>query len=216
VLRRVAHGGDGSELLDFVATGTGATMLARRWQSAMLVNVDTDTLAKLEANADLVAALAQMESFRKLDLARNLARSISADKDLKRAKREGRRPSPEENKAGRESKSFRKKLREQLIKFATRVPVFMYLTDIREETLKDVITQLEPDLFERVTNLTVDDFEQLCDLGVFNAAAMNSAIFAFRRFEIASLSYAGNSAVPDAVVGFDSVATIDEVLAGDV
>ena len=40
----------------------------------------------------------------------------------------------------------------------------MYLTDYREETLKDVITKLEPELFEKVTNLSVLDFELLCDL----------------------------------------------------
>lgn len=48
---------------------------------------------------------------------------------------------------------------EKLIKFATRVPIFMYLTDYRERSLKDVITQLEPGLFKKVTGLDVKDFE---------------------------------------------------------
>ncbi len=42
----------------------------------------------------------------------------------------------------KEYKSLRKKIQDKLIKFATRIPVFMYLTDYRERSLKDVITQL--------------------------------------------------------------------------
>ena len=37
----------------------------------------------------------------------------------------------------------------------------MYMTDFREETLKDVIMQLESDLFTKVTGLTLQDFEKL-------------------------------------------------------
>jgi hypothetical protein len=36
----------------------------------------------------------------------------------------------------KEYKSKRKQIQENLIKFATRVPVFMYLTDYRERSLK--------------------------------------------------------------------------------
>ena len=67
----------------------------------------------------------------------------------------------------------------------------MYLTDFRENTLYDVITKIEPDLFKAVTGLTVDDFNLLVGLGVFNAGHMNQAVFAFRRYEDASLSYTG-------------------------
>jgi len=42
-----------------------------------------------------------------------------------------------------------------------------------------------------VTGLTVDDFNLLVGLGVFNAGHMNQAVFAFRRYEDASLSYTG-------------------------
>jgi hypothetical protein len=207
---------DADELLDFVAVGTGATMLARRWQSALLVNVDTATLEKLLANAEVVAALENMEAFRKLKLSEGLARSVAAERDIKKTRKDGDAPNKEQEAGERESKKFRQKLREQLIKFATRVPVFMYLTDFREENLKDVITRLEPDLFKRVTNLTVDDFQALCDIGVFNEQAMNSAIFQFRRFELGSLSYAGNSAVGEFIGGFNTVATTEEVVAGEV
>jgi pyruvate/2-oxoglutarate dehydrogenase complex dihydrolipoamide acyltransferase (E2) component len=91
----------------------------------------------------------------------------------------------------KEYKSLRKQIQEKLIKFATRVPIFMYLTDYRERSLKDVITQLEPGLFKKVTGLTVKDFSLLVSLGLFNSALMNDAVYKFKRYEDASLSYAG-------------------------
>jgi hypothetical protein len=91
----------------------------------------------------------------------------------------------------KEYKSLRKQIQEKLIKFATRIPIFMYLTDYRERALKDVITQLEPGLFKKVTGLTVKDFELLVSLGVFNSALMNDAVYKFKRYEDASLSYTG-------------------------
>jgi hypothetical protein len=68
----------------------------------------------------------------------------------------------------KEYKSKRKLVQEKLIKFPTRIPAFMYLTDFRENTLQDVITKLEPDLFLAVTGLTVKDFHLLVSLKVFN------------------------------------------------
>ena len=67
----------------------------------------------------------------------------------------------------------------------------MYLTDYRERSLKDVITQLEPGLFKKVTGLSVKDFELLVSLGVFNSALMNDAVYKFKRYEDSSLAYVG-------------------------
>jgi hypothetical protein len=90
-----------------------------------------------------------------------------------------------------EYKRKRKRVQEKLIKFATRIPAFMYLTDYRENNLQDVITKLEPELFLAVTGLTVEDFHLLVRLKVFNTERMNEAVFAFRRYEDASLAYTG-------------------------
>jgi hypothetical protein len=65
------------------------------------------------------------------------------------------------------------------------------LTDYRERSLKDVITQLEPGLFKKVTGLDVKDFGLLASLGVFNSALMNDAVYKFKRYEDASLVYVG-------------------------
>ena len=91
----------------------------------------------------------------------------------------------------KELKSQRKQIQENLRKFATRIPLFMYLTDEREQTLMDVITKVEPALFKKVTGITVKDFDKLVHIGVFNSSAMNEAVAAFRRYEESSLSYTG-------------------------
>jgi DNA-binding transcriptional ArsR family regulator len=91
----------------------------------------------------------------------------------------------------KEYKNLRKQIQEKLIKFATRIPVFLYLTDFRERSLKDVITKLEPSLFKKVTGLNVKDFELLVSLGLFNSALMNDAVYKFKRYEDASLAYIG-------------------------
>ncbi|MEI6754347.1 MAG: GIY-YIG nuclease family protein [Paludibacter sp.] len=186
---------DAANILDIAMSGTSATLLARRWESALLVNVDNATLARLMNNKEAMAALMSIEGFRSLnqDIETIINKSESVKKTKKEAnerelsKKEKKELSDEE----KEYKSKRKQIQEKLIKFATRVPVFMYLTDYRERSLRDVITQLEPGLFRKVTGLSVKDFELLVSLGLFNSALMNDAIYKFKRYEDASLEYIG-------------------------
>ena len=182
-----------AEILDIAMAGTSATLLAKRWESALLVNVDNETLACLLANQDAMDALMRIEGFRSLNT--DIQTIINKSESVKKAKKEGKELSQKEKKelsdAEKEYKSIRKLIQEKLIKFATRVPVFMYLTDYREYSLKDVITQLEPELFKKVTGLDVKDFELLVSLNVFNEALMNDAVYKFKRYEDASLSYTG-------------------------
>lgn len=184
-----------SEILDIATSGTSASLLARRWESALLVNVDNDTLSRLLNNKEAIEALMNIEGFRSLN--QDIETIINKSEAVKKAKKEANdgELSPKEKKEltkeEKEYKSLRKTVQEKLIKFATRIPVFMYLTDYRERSLKDVITQLEPGLFKRVTGLTQPDFELLVSLGVFNSALMNDAIYKFKRYEDASLTYAG-------------------------
>ena len=141
-------------------------------------------------------ALQAIEGFRNLnaDLETIINRSEQI-KDAKRKASEGEEPEGNKKRelteAEKERKSLRKQVQEKLIKFAARVPVFMYLTDFREQRLKDVITRIEPKLFKRVTGLTTGDFERLVSLGVFNSGLMNDAVWKFRRYEDASLGYMG-------------------------
>jgi hypothetical protein len=87
----------------------------------------------------------------------------------------------------------------------------MYLTDFRENTLQDVITKLEPDLFRTVTGLSVEDFNLLVRLRVFNTEQMNQAVFAFRRYEDSSLRYTGIDSHP----GLTHYGLYDTVVARD-
>jgi hypothetical protein len=186
---------DAGAILDIAMAGTSATLLARKWESALLVNVDNDTLKRIIANPAALEAIMKIEGFRALgsDVFETVVNKSEKVKDTKRAK--GDDIDPQEKKEltaeEKEYKSKRKLIQEKLIKFATRIPAFMYLTDFRENTLKDVITKLEPDLFKTVTGLTVEDFNLLVSLNVFNSAHMNQAVFAFRRYEDSSLSYTG-------------------------
>lgn len=184
---------DAQDILDIALAGTSATLLAKRWESALLVNVDNDTLKRLLASPEAMKALMNIEGFRNLNS--DLATIINKSEAVKKAKKENPNPTPKEKKElsdeEKEMKSKRKQIQEKLIKFATRIPVFMYLTDYRERCLKDVITQLEPGLFKKVTGLSVADFNMLCTLGVFNAPLMNDAIFKFKRYEDSSLTYTG-------------------------
>jgi hypothetical protein len=158
--------------------------------------VDNDTLRRVLENPEAMAAVERIEGWRSLgdniletiinksDVVKGL-KNKAKEKDL--SKKEVKQLTEEE----KEFKSKRKLVQEKLIKFATRIPAFMYLTDFRENTLQDVITKVEPDLFETVSGLTVKDFDLLVRLKVFNTEQMNQAVFAFRRYEDASLCYTG-------------------------
>jgi len=203
------------DVLDIAMSGTSATMLARRWESALLVNVDNATLARLMSNQDALDALMSIEGFRNLN--QDIETIINKSESVKKAKKEKndeemtKKEKKELSDEEKEFKSLRKQIQEKLIKFATRIPVFMYLTDYRERSLKDVITQLEPGLFKKVTALSVSDFELLVSLGVFNSGLMNDAVYKFKRYEDASLEYIGINKHEGEEVGlYDTVLSADD------
>ncbi len=187
---------DAGGILDIAMAGTSATLLARKWESALLVNVDNGTLRRILDNPEAMAVVARIEGWRSLgdNVIETIINKSEKVKELKKKAKDGNlsiKEKKELSEEEREYKSKRKMLQEKLIKFATRIPAFMYLTDFRENTLQDVITKLEPDLFLTVTGLTVQDFHLLVQLKVFNTEQMNQAVFAFRRYEDASLRYTG-------------------------
>ena len=190
-MRRV----DAGQILDMAMSGTSATMLARKWESALLVNVDNFTLERIIGNKDAMDAILKIEGFRGLNLKGDIETIINKSEKVKQAKRENlpqtRKEKEELSEDEKEYKSKRKLIQEKLIKFATRIPVFMYLTDAREMCLKEVITNVEPDLFKKVTGLEIKDFELLVSLNVFNESRMNEAVYYFKRYEDPSICYAG-------------------------
>jgi hypothetical protein len=190
--------------------------LARRWESALLVNVDNRTLSTLLANEEAMKALMNIEGFRNLN--QDIETIINKSDVVKKTKKEANDKKLSEKKkkelseAEKEIQSKRKIIQEKLIKFATRIPVFMYLTDNRERSLNDIITKIEPALFKKVTGLTIKDFGLLMSIGVFNSALMNDAVYKFKRYEDPSLTYIGiNKHGEDSQVGgWDTVITQKE------
>ena len=207
---------DASGIIEMAMSGTTASLLARRWESALLVNVDNATLSKILNNPKALEALMSIEGFRSLNS--DIELIINKSEAVKKAKQKLANQediSPKEKKKlsdeEKEYMSKRKEIQKKLIKFATRIPIFMYLTDFRERTLKDIITKLEPGLFKKVTGLKVDDFELLVSLGVFNSNLMNDAVFKFKRYEESSLSYTGiYKHKVEHVGGYDIVITAEE------
>lgn len=202
------------DILDITYAGTSATLLAKRWQTALLVHVDNDTLNKLKRNPEALDALMRIEGFRSLN--DEIQTIINRSEKVKKLKKEkGDELSAAEKKEltaeEKEAKSLRKKVQENLLKLAARIPAFMYLTDYREQTIKDVITQIEPELFKKVTGLTVKDFDTLCSIGLFDSEKMNQGIFGFRKYENSSLSYTGiDKHEGESVGGWDTVLRREE------
>ena len=205
---------DAQDILDITYAGTSATLLAKRWQTALLVHVDNDTLKKLQSNQDALDALMNIEGFRSLNS--EIQTIINRSEKVKKLKKEKgddltKQEKKELSEDEKKAKSLRKQVQENLLKLAARIPAFMYLTDYREQTIKDVITQIEPELFKKVTGLSVKDFDILCSIGLFDPEKMNQGIFGFRKYENSSLSYTGiDKHEGEAVGGWDTVLRREE------
>lgn len=206
---------DAADVLNIATTGVGASALAARWNSPLLVDINEHTLTALLDQPDLLEALEQIEDFR--NLANMAQQVVTSTKKLKEVEREKGKNNldPNEKNEKKESNSVKKQIREKLQKFLAKIPVFMYVTDFREEALKDIIESLDSELFTRVTGLTVDDFKSLNSIGVFNASQMDAAIWQFRSFENASLHYADADGVAelDGKIGlWDTSVEVDELV----
>ena len=77
---------DAAGVLDIALSGTSSTLLARKWESALLVNVDNATLARLMGNEKAMDALMRIEGFRSLN--RDIETIINKSEKVKKAKKE--------------------------------------------------------------------------------------------------------------------------------
>ena len=53
---------DAGRILDIAMTGTSATLLARKWESALLVNVDNETLRRILDNPEAMTAVERIRA----------------------------------------------------------------------------------------------------------------------------------------------------------
>lgn len=176
-----------ADVIDYLTRGTSASMLARRWNSSELITLDLPAMETLLADEELVSSLEKVEVFRNLH--DDLTAMISTNKELKQKQVADEKLDQEDKERKKEAADRRETLRKHLQHFITRIPAFMYLTDDRETTIKDIITQYETDMFEQVTGLTLKHFQQLVDAGVFDDRKMNDAVWKFKQFEDPSLDY---------------------------
>lgn len=185
---------DAKGILEIVMSGTTASMLARRWKSDTLVNVRDDVLERILKNSKAMEILSKIEGFRNIN--EDISTIINRSKKIKEVKKQKEdKISNKEKKVlseeEKQNKSARKKIKEKLLRFGVRIPVFMYLSDYRERTLKDVISEIEPGLFNKVVGISKKDFHLLLSLGVFNSMIMNQSVGLFKIYEDYSLGYLG-------------------------
>jgi hypothetical protein len=176
-----------SDVINYLTKGVSSSMLARRWNSPELLTLDLKAMEALLSNPELLESLEQIEMFR--NITNDLTTMISTNKELRQKKLTKEKLTKDETDRKDDAAKRRETLKKKLQRLITRIPAFMYLTDDREKTIKDIIQQLEPALFEKVTGLTLSDFGQLVDAKVFNDAKMNDAVWKFRSFEEPSLGY---------------------------
>ncbi len=187
-----------SALLDISIAGTSATMLARKWESPMLVDVRNFVLEKLQNDSEMMAVLEKIEAFRKLNLRTNISEIVRHAHKAKSNSGNTTELTPQE----KELRKKRREIQEKLVKLAARIPIFMYLTDEREETILDVIEIIDKaHLFQKVTGINLQEFKKLKNIGLFNEKNMNNAVFAFRRYEEDSLRYTGTTKHHELIIG---------------
>lgn len=181
------------DVIDYLTKGISSSMLARRWNSPELITLDIRAMEAILRDQALVESLEQIEMFR--NISNDLSALISSNKELKPKKLAREKLTGEAKRVDDESRKKREDIKKKLQRFLTRIPAFMYLTDDREKTVYDIITQVEPELFEKVTTLSLKDFERLVNAGAFSAPKMNDAVWKFRQFEEPSLTYSAPTEV---------------------
>jgi hypothetical protein len=181
---------DPRSLLDIAIGGIESTQLARRWESNKLFNLQTDVFESLLKDAKAISIITNIKGFRNFVEDANKIINLTKQKEKnKKTRKSGNGESESQDKQLKEDTKVAKELIEKLKKFINRIPIFMYLTDFREESIKDVILRLDTELFEEVTGISKDDFEYLLDMRLFNEKILNDAVYKFRRFEEASFEY---------------------------
>lgn len=195
---------DAVGLLDMTISSTTSSLLAKGWNSNILLNVDAVTINKMISDEKIMEVINSIQSHRtkKTEVSKTIINNINSIKSLTTKRKDENLDDQEKKKINSELNSekreYRKKraiIENKLKTLITRLPLFMYLTDYREEKLTDIILNLEPELFTQVTRVSIDDFKLLLEVGLFNDDMIDDAVYRFRRFEDASLEYTGVSNV---------------------
>jgi hypothetical protein len=192
---------DAGGILDIAMAGTSATLLARKWESALLVNVDNDTLRRILDNPEALAAVERIEGWRALG--DNVIETIiNKSEKVKELKKQGQGQGAD----GRGEEGAQRR--------GEGVQVQAQAGAGEADQVRHAHPGLHvPDRLPRehaagrdhqagtgaVPDRHRPDGAGLPPAGalkVFNTEQMNQAVFAFRRYEDASLRYTGIESHP--------------------
>jgi hypothetical protein len=186
-----------SDILDVQMLGVSGEMLKRQWEHSSLIDVADDALDRLVKSESVMAALERISGRMKDNaITRSEIKVIVNRTDgIAPAQGAGNDGGSEDTTATQEEEAekAREAIRKKLRNLATRVPLFMYLTDHRERTLDEVLNSSEPHLFAQVLEMSNADFASLVELGIFRRERVNEVVRKFRKFEGPSLRYLGVS-----------------------
>jgi hypothetical protein len=178
---------DAENILDMARFGVGSKILVSKFTSSRLLNLDV--LSSLQNNPQLLAILEKTKLFKKIPVLKGvyeISHGIGKGK-TKKTKFTPKEYGEDSNKRDKVNDI----LRQKLIRLMTRLPIFMYLSEYVEERIEDIIQNLEPNLFEEVTGISVEDFLELKSAGIFDLEKLNEAIRAFKSHEVATIKDGG-------------------------
>jgi superfamily II DNA or RNA helicase len=194
---------DAREVLTFDLSGIDAKGLGGRFMERKNVVVTRDTIEAINATPqsqqrcqdifDRIKLFRKYNGASDKDLQDSDANVVDLDVNDKKVKaletkeaqtpKEQKKKDKDLDKAEKELKSEREKVRELLRTLLSRVPIFMYLTDATEENMEQVLVDTKHDLFRKTTGITVEDFRYLVDLGLLKIESIDGYILKFIQLE---------------------------------
>ena len=142
--------------------------------------------------------LSNIETFRKsknIKINENVAKVVSKNKEIdkvKKKEKDGTATSADKKKKKKEqseAQSARKQILEGLKTFISRIPFFMYISEIRETCFLDIVEQEEAPIFKKTMGVTKDDFKYLVDNGLIKKKELDDAVWKFYQFEEGAVEY---------------------------
>jgi Putative transposase len=137
--------------------GTSATLLARKWESAVLVNVDNDTLRRILDNPEAMAAVGRIEGWRSLGdhIIETIINKSEKVKELKNKAKERKLTEKQKKQLTDEEREYRPKrklVQEKLIKFATRIHPHEFIRRFLMHVLPKDFHRIRHSVLEQCSN----------------------------------------------------------------
>lgn len=169
---------DAENILDMARYGIGGSILQNKFESRNLLNLDV--VGSLRENVDLCRILEKVKIFRKVGNEGTYEINSGVGKGKTKKIKFTKEEYDEEKKV---RDKVNESIRQRLQRLMTRLPVFMYLSEYVEERIEHVIENLESEMFEEVAGISVEDFKELKEAGIFDLEKLNDAIRAFKVYE---------------------------------